>query len=240
MPRIGTSIKCGGGVGAFRILLHHPRRLFHKADQFALDTLELGLQRLVGRRVPGWVLLIDRKQIGDARRRQRVGARIFIVLRDGEAKLLTLQLAKEGNTALARNPGLRQEHGAGLIGAAFLIAGEGEELALRRCGAQSQNRHAGFARTCSHCQRRPHQRQQRNLAGRPGTFAKAHIVASRDMAQLVRDHALQLVHIVRRRDQAGMDEHILPASHKSVDGRITHQHELHAARIKPRRIDQRP
>ena len=169
-----------------------------------------------------------------------MGARIFIVLRDGEAKLLTLQLAKEGDAALARNPGLRKEYGASLISTAFLIACEGEKLALCRCGAQSQNRHAGFARTCSHCQRRPHQRQQRNLAGRPGTFAKAHIVASRNMAQLVRDHALQLVHVVGRCNQAAVDEHILPTRHKGVDGRITHQHELHAARIKPRCIDQRP
>jgi hypothetical protein len=60
------------------------------------------------------------------------------------------------------------------------------------------------------------------------------------MAQFMRDHALQLVHIVGRSDQPRMDEHILPAGDKCVDAGITHQHELHTARIKPGGIHQWP
>jgi hypothetical protein len=59
------------------------------------------------------------------------------------------------------------------------------------------------------------------------------------MAKLMRHHALNLVHIISGKNQAGMEKHILPARHKGVDRRVANHHNLHRARIKFGRLDHR-
>ena len=47
---------------------------------------------------------------------QRVGARVAVVLRDGVAEFLVLELLEEGDRALAADPGLGEEARAGRVG----------------------------------------------------------------------------------------------------------------------------
>ena len=56
-----------------------------------------------------------------------------------------LQPLEESEHALAADPGPAQEGGAGLVGARFLGAAEGEELAHRRLLAGRDDAHAGLA-----------------------------------------------------------------------------------------------
>src|SRR3546814_3572708 len=76
----------------------------HEAHQLRLDPFEPRLQLRVHRLVPGGIDRIDFPQHVDALARQRVGAAIAVVLRNGEAIFLVLQLLEEFQAALARNP----------------------------------------------------------------------------------------------------------------------------------------
>ena len=87
---------------------------------------------------------------GDALAGQRVGARIAVVLRDGVAEFLVLELLEEGEQPLAADLRLGEEAGAGLVGRGFLGAAEGEELAHRRLLAGGHDAHAGLARARRH------------------------------------------------------------------------------------------
>ena len=65
-------------------------------------------------------------------------------------------------------------------------------------------------------------------------------MAAGDVAELVRDHALHLVGIVGRGDQARMDVDDLAAGDEGVDLGIADQHDLDVLRLQPGRLDQRP
>ena len=65
-------------------------------------------------------------------------------------------------------------------------------------------------------------------------------MAAGDVAKLVRDHALQLIDVVGRLDQPGLDVDDLPAVDEGVDLGIVEQDDLDAVRVEPGRLDQRP
>ncbi len=60
------------------------------------------------------------------------------------------------------------------------------------------------------------------------------------MAQLVRNHALDLVHVVRGLDQAGLKIDGLAGRNESIDLRVVQKDDVDAVRIEPGRHDQRP
>ena len=60
-----------------------------------------------------------------------------------------------------------------------------------------------------------------------------------DVAELVRDHALDLVGVVGGLDQARMDVDGLPAGDEGVDRVVVDQHDLDVARVEPGRLDER-
>ena len=64
-------------------------------------------------------------------------------------------------------------------------------------------------------------------------------MAAGDVAELVRDHPLNLVGAVRRVDQAGVEIDHLPACNEGVDRRVVDQHHVDIAGPQPRRLDQR-
>ena len=64
-------------------------------------------------------------------------------------------------------------------------------------------------------------------------------MAAGDVAKLVRDHALQLVDIVGRDDQAGLDIDHLARRDEGVDLVVLEQDDLDAAGVEPGRLDQR-
>ena len=59
------------------------------------------------------------------------------------------------------------------------------------------------------------------------------------MADLMRDHALDLARVIRRLDQARMDIDDLAARDEGVDRRIVEHHDLEIAGRQPRRLGQR-
>ena len=65
-------------------------------------------------------------------------------------------------------------------------------------------------------------------------------VAGDDVAQLVRDHALHLVHVVRRLDQAGLEIDGLAGRDEGVDLGVVEKDDVDAVRIEPGSHDQRP
>ena len=58
-----------------------------------------------------------------------------------------------------------------------------------------------------------------------------------DMAELVRDHALYLVGVLGRRDQAGVDVHRLSPGHEGVDRFVVEQHDSDVRRRQAGRPD---
>ncbi len=60
-----------------------------------------------------------------------------------------------------------------------------------------------------------------------------------DVAELVGDHALDLVGGLRRIDQAGVNVDRLPAGDEGVDRRIVDQHDLDIAGLEAGSLDQR-
>ena len=64
-------------------------------------------------------------------------------------------------------------------------------------------------------------------------------VAGDDVAELVRDHALDLVHIVRSFDQAGLKIDRLTLRNEGVDLGIVEKNDLDAVRVEPCRLDER-
>ena len=65
-------------------------------------------------------------------------------------------------------------------------------------------------------------------------------MAPGDVAELVRDHALQLVDVVDRLDEAGLDVDRLPGGDEGVDFRVVEQDDADAVGVEPGRLDQRP
>src|SRR3546814_16759130 len=85
----------------------------------------------------------------DALARQRVGAAIAVVLRNGEAIFLVLQLLEEFQAALARNPRLAEITRPGKVGGAFLRPRKGQALAHRRLLPHAEiGRESGRDREC--------------------------------------------------------------------------------------------
>ena len=114
-------------------------------------------------------------------------------------------------------PARLEEGGAGLVGAASWVAGEGEELAHRRLLAGHDRCHAGIAGAGRHRRRAEQQRQDHDpgrLAARPRSSDR---MAAGDVAELVGDHALHLVGIVGRGEQADCDVDGLAAGGEGVD-----------------------
>ena len=72
-----------------------------------------------------------------------------------------------------------------------------------------------------------------------GALADADDVSAGDMAQFVRDHALQLIGIVGRGQQAAVDIDDLPAGDEGVDLGIVDQHDLDVGGVEPGGLDQR-
>ena len=66
-------------------------------------------------------------------------------------------------------------------------------------------------------------------------LAAADGIAGDDVAELVRDHALQLVDIVGRLDQARLDVDRLAGRDEGVDLGIVEQDDLDAVRVEARR-----
>ena len=64
-------------------------------------------------------------------------------------------------------------------------------------------------------------------------------IAGDDVPKLVRDHALQLVHIVGRLEEAGLDVNGLAGRDECVDLGIVEQDDVDAVGIKPGSDDQR-
>ena len=96
--------------------------------------------------VPGGVLLVEVLQNRDALARKRVGAVVAVRRVDREAIFLVLQLLEELQAALAADARCRKILGAGQVGACFLGAREGEELAERCPLAHRQQAHSRFGR----------------------------------------------------------------------------------------------
>ena len=171
-----------------------------------------------------------------------MGADIFrlLVLRDGVAEFLVLQLLEEIDVAASGNPRRVEVGGARLVGARFLLAGEGQHLADRRALAEAEQRHAGIARARRDRARRRDERQQRNArCGRSALGAEAHRVPARDMPQFVRQDALDLVGVVRLQDRARVDVDRLPGHDEGVEAVVRNQHDIDVRRIESRRGRQR-
>ena len=64
-------------------------------------------------------------------------------------------------------------------------------------------------------------------------------MAARDVPELVGDHALELVHIIRGEDQPGMNIDRLAGRDEGINRRIIEQDDVDARRIELGRADQR-
>ena len=239
---IGESARIAGGDGgvARGIAGQHPARLLDEAEQLGADALEALLERRLGRPRPGRVGLVDILQPRDSLGVQRVGARVAVVLRDGEPELLVLEAAEESERAAAADPRVAQIGGAGLVGAVLLDSAEGEEAAHRRLLAGGEHAHAGLARAGRHRRRAEDQRQDHDPGRLLNAFVHSDDMAAGDVAELVRDHALDLVGIVGGGDQARMQIDDLAAGDEGVDLLIVDEDDAHVLGLKPGRLDQRP
>ena len=229
----------GERLVAFGIFDQRLLRFRHEADELGLDPFEAGLQLRIDRLVPGGIDRIDLPQNIDALARERMGAAVAIVLRDGEAIFLVLQLLEEFQAPPPADPGGVEIARAGKVGGAFLRAGKGEEAAHRRLLAKAHDAHARFRPARGDRGRAEHQAQQRDAGRVLDPLARADDMAALDMAQLMGDDALQLVHIVRLRDQAAMHPDILAARDEGVDFRIIDDEDLDIVGRHAGRLDQR-
>ena len=137
-------------------------------------------------------------------------------------------------------PALREEGDAGGVGGAFLDAAEGEELAHRRLLPGLHDAGAGVARSRRHRRGAEQQREEHDAGRDLGAFPHADDVAAGNVAKLVGDDALDLVAVVGRREQAGVDVDHLPAGHEGVDRIVVEQDDRDVFGPQPRRGDDRP
>ena len=150
-----------------------------------------------------------------------------------------LQFAEEAQRSAPGDPRIRKILRARHVGAAFLDAGEGEELAHRGALPHHHGRHRCIPGPGERGADPGEQREQGDPARRLHPLAEADDMAAGNMAQFVRDHALDLVGTVRRLDQAGMDIDRLPPRHEGVDAGIVDEDDVDVSGLQPRRLDQR-
>jgi hypothetical protein len=124
------------------------------------------------------------------------------------------------------------------IGRGFLDAAEGEIFADR--GALSHHQQAGarFARARRHRRGAEQQAEDRDVG--VAAVVLEHRVPADDMADLVRDHALDFVGGIGGVDQPRMDIDDLPAGDEGVDRGIVDQHDADIGGREPRRDDDLP
>ena len=99
-------------------------------------------------------------------------------------------------------------------------------------------RHAGLARARRDRRRADEQREQGNAHRAGRALILARDVARLDMAELVRDHALQLVVSVGLLDRARVDVDELAAGDERVDVVVADQQDLERTRLEPGRFRQ--
>ena len=124
------------------------------------------------------------------------------------------------------------------IGAFFLPAGIGQELAQRGLLPGHQHAHRRIGRAGGSRRHPQQQREDRDPAG--GVHAaRIDRVPAHHVAQLVRHHALHLVGVVGHADQARIDVDRLPTRDKSVHFGVVDQHDVDILAIKLRGGNQR-
>ena len=149
-----------------------------------------------------------------------------------------LQFAEEAERSAPGNARIFEILRARHVGAAFLDAGEGEELAHRGALTHHHGRHRRIACSGERGADPGEQREQGDPARRLHPLAEADDMAAGDMAQFVRNHALNLVGAVRRVDQAGMDVDRLSPRHEGVDAGIVDEDDVYVPGLQPCRLDQ--
>jgi hypothetical protein len=98
---------------------------------------------------------------------------------------------------------------------------------------------ARLAAARRHRRQAEHHREQVHAHRGFGAAIGEHDMAVGDVAEFVRDHALDFVRIVRRLEQARMDIDGLAARDERIDRIVVDQHDLDVARRQARRRDQR-
>ena len=162
-----------------------------------------------------------------------MGPVVAVLREDREAILLVLQLLEEFQAALATHPGLAEVGCAGQVGSRFLGAAEGEIGAQRRLLTGRDDAQAGIARANRDRGDAKHQAEDRDHGRLVGAFAAADGVATGNMAELMRDDALQLADIVRRGEQPAVDVDHLALRDEGVDLGIVEQHHADALGVEP-------
>jgi hypothetical protein len=162
-----------------------------------------------------------------------------VVLRDGVAHFLVLQLLEEGERALAADARLAQEGCASLVGAGFLGADERVEFAGRRMTPRGHYARRRLAAAQCHGRRSEQEREQHHLRGYRRALLEADDVPAGDVAQFVRDHALDFVRVVGGFDKSRVQVDDLPARHEGIDRAVADHHHLDVVGPKPCRLDER-
>ena len=121
----------------------------------------------------------------------------------------------------------------------FLGPGEGQEITHRGLLAGHHDAHAGIARAGGDGRAPQRPATGSKFGGGAGAFADADGVAAGDVAKLVGDDALQLVGVVGRDEQAGVDIDDLAAGDEGVDLGIVEQDDLDVVRVEAGGLDQR-
>ena len=150
---------------------------------------------------------------------------------------LRSELVEEAEHAFAADPGTVDETHARRIGRGLLDPAEGEIFADRGALAHHQQAGARLARARRHRCGAEQQAEDRDVG--VTAVVLEHGVAADDVADLVRDHALDFVGGVGRIDQPRMDIDDLPARDERVDRRVVDQHDANVVRRQPRRDDDR-
>ena len=154
-------------------------------------------------------------------------------------KLAVQQLAEKGQRTAAGNARFGEVFGSRKVGRSFLRTGEGEEFAHRRLLAERHDPRRSFSRA-RQCRADAGQHgKQRNLGSSADPFAVANDVPTGDMAELMRNDALDFFGAVGGLDQAAMNIDCLPARNEGVDGGIIDQNDVDIRRLQPGSFDQR-
>ena len=228
----------GNALVALGIALDRPGWL-EIALELRLDALEPGLERGVGALVPCGVLAERLLERLNALVRERVRTVVTVLGVDREAIFLVLQLAEEFQEALPAGAGVVEIFDRGLVGRGLLRAGEGEKLAERCLLAGHQHREARFGGSRRDGERSKHEGREGEPAGVARAVLDADRVAAGDVAELVRDHPLNLIDVVRRLDQPAVQIDRLAGCDEGVNLRVVEQDDVDILRIEPRRHDHR-
>ena len=223
-----------------RVAAHDLDRIVDIAGQFGPDSLEARLERRVGRPVPGRILAVALIENGDALAVERVGAGVAVFLRDVHPEFEVQQPLEESERAAAADPGAGEDRRSGLVRAIFLDSGEGEEAPHRRLLAGGDHAHAGLARAGRDRRRAEEERKDHDPGRLAGALVDPQDMAAGDVAELVRDHALNFIGIFGGGEQARMDVDDLAAGDEGVDLRIGEDHHLDVLGLEARGDDQRP